>query len=329
MPEAHPYSTLHLPPTAPFKLQPSPGKGWGAFATRHISKGSVILTEKPLFTVPKPHEQITEDDLQLAFQRLSLPQKYQFLSLRNNASTPFTSMTDAFAENSFGRSTDAGPATLGLFVLHSRLNHSCLPNTKIPKTDPTQGITSVAMKDIASGEEITFCYESDFECRVRRERHAILRFECDCKACELGTALHRASEIRRVLVRGLQYLTLGVDIDGERHSSYCPIILDRDLKMTAEEMRIPLSSRLIYQLLTMVLLEEEGLLDGHMIDRLTPGLEVVYSLFSLESNVRIVTLATLQKTWVRKFCAAMRLWGRADPGDHAAQELFRAARGLS
>ncbi|KAJ5965108.1 uncharacterized protein N7479_004984 [Penicillium vulpinum] len=32
----HPYRSLQLPPDAPFELKPSPGKGWGAFATKRI-----------------------------------------------------------------------------------------------------------------------------------------------------------------------------------------------------------------------------------------------------------------------------------------------------
>jgi hypothetical protein len=52
------------------EMKPSPGKGWGAFATRRIERGAMILREKPLFVIRKPHEEITEEDVWAAFQQL-------------------------------------------------------------------------------------------------------------------------------------------------------------------------------------------------------------------------------------------------------------------
>jgi hypothetical protein len=243
-------------------------------------------------------------------------------------------MTVAFAENCFGRSTEPGPQALGLYILHSRFNHSCLPNAKIPLTDLTKGISSVAMRDIAAGEEITFCYETDFEGRTRRERHEILQFICGCRACIPGTEFQAASEMRRTLVRGLQYLTLGRDLDGQRHgghghdSAQRPLIFDPVLKKAAEELEIPTSSRLIYLLLTMVLLEEEGLLDGYMVERFAPSLRFVSRSFSLKSTASIAAFAMVQKRCIERLCVAMHLWGRADPGDGAVQAVLKAVRGL-
>lgn len=67
--------------------------------------------------------------------------------------------------------------------------------------------------------------------------------------------------MRRIFIRGLQYLTLGVDMNGQKQDSISPIIVDPKLKKAAEDFRIPLSSRLIYNLLILCLLEEEGFLD--------------------------------------------------------------------
>jgi hypothetical protein len=50
------------------------------------------------------------------------------------------------------------------------------------------------------------------------------------------------------------------------------IIVDCKLKKTAEDFSIPLSGRLIYNLLVMCLLEEEGLLDDFMVERFNPGI---------------------------------------------------------
>ena len=75
------YRSLHVPSDAPFELKPSSGKGWSAFATRRIERGAMILREKPLFVIRKPHEEITEEDVWAAFQQLIPSEKQQFLGL--------------------------------------------------------------------------------------------------------------------------------------------------------------------------------------------------------------------------------------------------------
>jgi hypothetical protein len=322
-----------MPSDAPFELKPSPGKGWGAFATRRIERGAMILREKPLFVIRKPHEEITEEDVWAAFQQLIPSEKQQFLSLRDNASRPFTHMTQACAENSFAISNSIRPQANdppihGLFLLHSRFNHSCIPNSKVPITGE-EIIASFATRDIVAGEEITFCYNTDFECRTRHERHQALRFVCDCKACLTDTPFQQLSDMRRTLIRGLQYLTLGVDLNGQKQGSASPIIVDSKLKKTAEDFSIPLSARLIYNLLVMCLLEEEGLLDDFMVERFNPGLLQITALFQTGSNARIARQAMAQETWQEKFCVAFGLYGRGDVADHATAVSLRMLHGLS
>jgi hypothetical protein len=78
--------------------------------------------------------------------------------------------------------------------------------------------------------------------------------------------------MRRTLIRGLQYLTLSVDLNGQRQSSASPIIVDFKLKKTAEDFSISLSVRLIYDLLVMFLLEKEGLLNDFTVERFNSGI---------------------------------------------------------
>ncbi|KAJ9489726.1 hypothetical protein VN97_g3538 [Penicillium thymicola] len=134
MPAGHPYYDLEVPVDVPFELRPSPGKGWGAFATKHIDRGSLILSEKPTFIIRKSHTEITDYHVTMAFQKLSPSQRAQFLLLRNNGTGCVTSMNEAFAENSFNiaNSDRDEPEAHGLFLLHSRFNHSCIPNSKVP-----------------------------------------------------------------------------------------------------------------------------------------------------------------------------------------------------
>jgi SET domain-containing protein len=127
----------------------------------------MILREKPLSVIRKSHEEITEEDAWTTFQRLVASEKLQFLRLSDNASKLFTYMTQACPENSFAISNSIGPQfndppIHGLFLLHSCFNHSCIPNSKVPITSK-EILASFAIRDIVAGEEITFCYNTDFE----------------------------------------------------------------------------------------------------------------------------------------------------------------------
>ncbi|KAJ5870837.1 hypothetical protein N7455_005778 [Penicillium solitum] len=320
------YHRLAVPAEVPFELRPSPGKGWGAFATKHIDRGSLILSEKPTFIIRKSHTEITDYHVTMAFQKLSPSQRAQFLLLRDNGASCFTSMNEAFAENSFNiaNSYRDEPEAHGLFPLHSRFNHSCIPNSKVP-TVSGEIISSFATRDIAVGEEINFCYNTDFECRTRYERHQALRFTCDCMACLPGTPFQQLSDMRRRLIRGLQYLARGVDLDGQRQGSHS-IIFDCTQRFVAETFSITLSSRFIYALLSIFFLEEEGLLDAFMNARLRPSLDKTVQLFKSESNQSIVRLAMEQKTWTKKLQVAFRLYGREDAADYEVTLALRRLR---
>ena len=321
------YTYIRIPSNAPFRLKPSPGQGWGAFATKPIPRGALILREHPFFTIPKPHELITEEDLVTAFKRLQPTEQQQFLCVRDNAGLPFPNMTSAFAENCF---KDSRAHSYGLFVIHSRINHSCLPNCKIPDDIVGQfSISSFAMRDIAAGEELCFCYESGMEYRRRAERHSRLRFTCSCRACCVGTPFHELSEMRRTIAWGLHYLTEGADPDAQERGTTLCVIFDPKLRRAAETFSIPISSRLIYRLLLMVVLEQEGLLDDLFVKRLLPTVVRLPDLFRIESNAKIAKAALAETSWMKKFCVAQALWGRVDAGDEMVAGSFRAIRGWS
>ena len=125
------------------------------------------------------------------------------------------------------------------------------------------------------------------------------------------------------MLRGLQYLTLGVDLNGERQGSASPIIVDSRLRKAAEDFSIPLSARLIYNLLVVFLLEEEGLLDDFMVERLNPGILLTSAWFQTESNARIARQAMAQDTWLGKLYVACELYGRGDVADHDVAVALR------
>ncbi|KAK0612232.1 hypothetical protein B0T14DRAFT_441647, partial [Immersiella caudata] len=301
---------------------------------RRIDRGALILSEEPLFTIREPHAEITNEALMRALQKLPASRKRSFLLLRDNASGAFRSLGHAFAENSFNMASedDTGrqlDCLHGLFLLHSRFNHSCSPSSNVPATGgEITHLQSFATRDIVPGEEITFSYAADFGCRTREERHRELRFVCNCETCQSGNPFQELSDMRRRLVRGLQYLQVRADLDGRRQDATGrPLITDPQLKPAADTLRIPLWSRFIYGLLTMSLLEQEGLLDDFMAERLSRNVLVPFAMFKTESNVQVAKLAMAQQDWLGRLCVAFQLYGRADAADEAMATLFRALSG--
>jgi len=77
------------------------------------------------------------------------------------------------------------PDRHGFFPRLSRLNHSCQPNTKPMKPQPT--ITLVALRDIKKGEELTFHYRSELQKSppsvAREQLLTHFRFRCACSHC--------------------------------------------------------------------------------------------------------------------------------------------------
>ncbi|KAM0435899.1 hypothetical protein ACHAPT_002791 [Fusarium lateritium] len=322
MPTGHPYLRIPLPEDAPFELKPSPGQGWGAFATKSIKRGDLIMREEALFVIHKRAELITNADVWKAFQKLPRAQIRLFEKVRYNGGPPFTALVDAFAENSF----QVGRAH-GFFLVQSRFNHSCVPNSRVPGCGD-EIVERYAVKDIEVGEEITFCYEPFFELKTRLERHKLLRFECCCKACKPGTAFQQLSDIRRQFIRGLEYLAYGAEVSGEQDDSDSPIIADPDLKRASENLTIPISNRFVYDLMFMTLVEQEGVLDDFLLVRASQRITSMASYFTTERNARIAKLALKQEPWLKKLDVAMLIFGAKDESDDAVNKLLREIRDI-
>lgn len=325
-----------MPTTAPFKLNTSPRKGCGVFATRNISRGELILRETPLFIIRKPNWQMNEQDISKAVQRLPTGQKAQFSSLRINGETPFKSFGQAFAGNSFlitspdGYDGNRGSWAHGCFILLSRFNHSCVPNAKVPTSGGSgETLECRAVRDIAAGEEIMTCYNPNFEGKTREERqeetlYAAHMFSCKCEACTLGTAFQRANDLRRRLVRGLRYLSFGKDTDGSRQDGIVP---DARLRRAAERFDVPLSSRFVYSLMLGGLLEAEGLLDDFMLEEIEAGTSVA-DFMATPSNAAVAMQAMAQEGWGGKLSVAFNIFGKEDASDREFAEGSRRAKGI-
>ncbi|KAJ6781957.1 hypothetical protein PWT90_02022 [Aphanocladium album] len=260
----------------------------------------------------------TLTDIGSAIQALTAAQKkvLKFILPPGAELHPFI-VEPASAENSFNIGDDTSPAR-GLFVLHSRFNHSCLPNCKLPDNIQDDTIASFAIRPIDPGEEIVFSYEPDFEARTAADRHSILRFTCTCRACVPGTTFQRCSDLRRQLIRGMNYLIQGVDIDGKRQICRRPLIVDSKLKQAAEHRELELSSIFIYYLLTMALLDSEGLLDHFKLGSLLPCVQTLATLFQTPSNAMIALRAIKQPTAAERLFVGAGLYGQLDSFDRRA-----------
>lgn len=186
-------------PTGPYIIQESPGKGQGVFATRDVVKGERILVDKPFFTVTKlcyPQKVLAE------FETMSLTQRQQYMQLCCPDRTDDITLTDViriFEANCF----NIGPRS-AMFLMATRFNHSCLPNTYYSWSDERDEISFHAMVDIPEGEEMTICYGRPFLTLPERELELrIYNFYCTCAACQTGTTFGRASESRRLAMRDL------------------------------------------------------------------------------------------------------------------------------
>lgn len=351
------YLDLPLPKSAPIELRHTPGKGWGAFATRDIKRGSLIMKERAMFVIQKLSGSITEQDISDAAKKLSDRQMYVFACLSGKkphelfnglmASGPLNlariwsgicfSLESGVEQRLFGNYVEQ--KRWGLFPCHSRFNHSCQESAITPESqEGVRGgktfISSFAMREIAAGEEITISYKNGFHCRTMEERHRLLDFQCRCTICDRALEdkhFRQVSDMRRRLIRGLIYLLDGIDENSEydhddSHST--PVICDPIMRKAADNCDFPLSARLIYDLLLATLEEAEGVLDVEEAATTWSHAWRRASSFGTAENRKIAKLAVQQKTWTERLRMAFQLDGRADAADYLHTLAYRRVKGI-
>lgn len=346
------YLDLPIPKYAPIELRPTPGKGWGVFATRDIKRGSLIMKERAMFIIRKPSDSITEQDVYQAVERLSDPQMHIIACLSGNKPRELSNgMMDSgpldlakiWGENCFSLESGVEQRLFGdyvvqkrwgLFPCHSRFNHSCQPNAGVPESQSDSWVkrtstSSYAERGIAAGEEITISYKNGFRSRTLSERHRLLKFKCRCIVCDRASKdqnFRQISDMRRRLIRGLIYLLDGIDenseYDGDDSHSR-PVICDPVMRKAADNCDFPLSARLIYDLLLAALNETEGLLDVETAANTWTHVWRRACSFGTEENRKIAKLAVQQKTWAARLGMALQLDGRADAADYAHTLAYR------
>jgi hypothetical protein len=188
-------------------LTPVLGKGQGLIAVQDISRGTRILSDKPLFRIPRSGlaPSAIENAIVSKLDLLSQADRRTFLSLHNNTPDASYPLTGIVKTNALPLGTNASEG--GLFPEASRINHACVPNCQHTWNDDIGEETIHAVRRISKGEEITISYADigTFESR-RRHLKKGFGFDCTCELCSLPETARAASDKRQSEIKRLDEL---------------------------------------------------------------------------------------------------------------------------
>ena len=174
-------------------------------AMAEIPKGTRILSELPLFCVSwdNPDMDAVDDMVTNEVSRLNVAQRREFFDLTNIHGATHSLAMGIARTNVLPLGSNARSG--GLFLVASRVNHSCRHNAQHTWNENIGRLTIYALRDIKPGEEITICYlphTSPFEER-RRTLSTSFKFTCACELCSLPPAQRRQSDARLSRIQDL------------------------------------------------------------------------------------------------------------------------------
>ncbi|KAE8449536.1 hypothetical protein EG329_008145 [Mollisiaceae sp. DMI_Dod_QoI] len=151
-----------------FEVRRSLKGGYGAFATRDIEVGTVIMTEKPLLRANLStffHEH----------EKLSTEQKADYQSLYACPGLSEDRRFSIFMTNRFELL-----GSCGIFIKSSRFNHACHPHRSCSYrwNEELGCLVTTAINPIKKGEEITIRYNPN-----PSTLYGNYGFDCDCPSC--------------------------------------------------------------------------------------------------------------------------------------------------
>jgi hypothetical protein len=176
------------------------GKGKGLVAIEKISRGTRILSEEPIITVPR--NEPASDQLRISIcqqvDALSEHQRRAFLSMHNihayrNAAEQYLEIVRT---NALPIETNGSEG--GIFLEACRINHACDNNAQKNWNTNIKQHTVHALRDIYKGEEITIYYLGVHKNREARNKalQAKLGFICLCRLCSLPLEQSQESDRR-------------------------------------------------------------------------------------------------------------------------------------
>ncbi|QSS65399.1 SET domain-containing protein [Histoplasma capsulatum] len=168
-----------------YTIKELPGKGLGCFAMTMIPKGTRIILEEPLFTVPSMATDLQSMEMVFLKQLKSLSkmQQHMFFSLHNAHKDKCSPVIGTIKTNAmpFGARGSEG----AIFPSAARINHSCKPNSQNTWNRNLERLTIHSFKDIEEGEELTIAYVDGTELYDERQAYfeEAFGFRCQCEVC--------------------------------------------------------------------------------------------------------------------------------------------------
>ena len=182
-----------------FAVRDIPGKGKGLVAIQMIPKGTRILSEQPIITLPEfGLERELSESIRQQVDSLTKRQRRVFLSMHNIHPYENTIQQYFGIARTVALPIEIDGAEAGIFLDASRINHACDNNAQKDWNENIQRHTVHALRDIEEGEEITIYYLRAEQSRAAR--HAALQakfgFTCSCGLCSLPPDQNRESDRR-------------------------------------------------------------------------------------------------------------------------------------
>ena len=193
------------------RVEEIPEKGVGCVAVVDLVPGTLVLREEPTLYVTPDMDGHAETIN--AFAELNSEEQDKVLQLYNAYSMEESLWTETMRKELDICVVDAGDISYtgvskqtalkvwqiwltnaydqGIFLLLSRFNHSCQPNTEyFWNTDLEVWALDVrTVRQVRAGEELTVCYRS-FWPNSTMERQSMLRgsysFDCYCEGCDIS-----------------------------------------------------------------------------------------------------------------------------------------------
>ncbi|ESK94233.1 hypothetical protein Moror_8304 [Moniliophthora roreri MCA 2997] len=200
---------LTQPEEVSFRLGESTVDGLGLFATRDLTMGDLIFSERPIIiqpvfermasvwsdnlpqhTLAALHKKEWEKTLQQSFRRLIPEKEAAFWNLKNSWSSNVDRKEGIFLTNAFrtpGMEDEVekdGGAYRAVGDTMSRINHSCQPNVERYWDTASFSFQLRATRNIAPGEEFFISYCDILKPHAARQSHLNgYKFKCKCPSC--------------------------------------------------------------------------------------------------------------------------------------------------
>jgi hypothetical protein len=176
-----------------FKQIAIPGKGQGLVATEEIEKGTRVLSEPPIFSVPRNSY---PGIILKAYEGLGLHAKQAFSQLHRDIAPSYYQGLAQIAKKPIATIDPNVLHVIGtylnnslgghIFLQGSRINHSCTPNLEYAWNPNINQGTFHAIEHIKKGEELTISYIPSNNWTKARRTQELQRwdFACSCPSCE-------------------------------------------------------------------------------------------------------------------------------------------------